>query len=267
MGVATLRALVRHSFDRSVEAVRNEIALINPHLLADGQKFMSNLRGWDSQAEKCSEYLRKDWSPIVFLHVPKCGGTSVSGLLANEYGEEYLHLKRLADLANFTRNTGRLPKALSLVHLSTDFFTSVFGGRIRASNFTVFTTTRDPFTRFVSQFNYLKRHRLVPKRISPEQFLRALRARPIKPDTRSRLISLQLAAPQTDYLDNRLNICKIPIEDLSGLDRVLPFIKGKTLPRLNRSPEIQAYQLSMSEATLVKEIYAKDFAELRYPLV
>lgn len=265
MGVPTIRALARHTANRSLEVVRNEIALVSPHLLADGQRFVSTLRGWHRQAEQCSKHLRVDWSPVVFLHVPKCGGTSVSSLLAGEYGEEYLHLKRLPDLVNFVRNAGRLPAALSLVHLSLDFFSSVFGNQIRANHFTVFTTTRDPFARFVSQFHHLKRDRRIPRRTTPEQFLRALRARPIKPDTRSRLISLQLAAPQTDYYSPRMKISKIPIEDLSGLNRVLPFVEGKSLPELNRSPERRPYELSTREAGLVREIYAQDFAELRYP--
>lgn len=263
----TLKALIRHSFSKSLESVRNEIALRDPHLLADGRKFVSNLRGWDRQVEECNNYLQMDWSPTVFLHIPKCGGTSVGSLLATEFGEDYLHLKRLSDLVNFTRTTGRLPKAISLVHLSLDFFTTIFGDGVRSSNFNVFTTTRDPYARFVSQFHHLKRSRFIPRRISPEQFLRALQARPIQPDIRSRLISLQLAAPQTSYFGDFTNIRKIPIEDLSGLAQVLPFAKGKALPELNRRPELHPHELSNTEARRVEEIYAEDFAEFGYPIV
>lgn len=265
--MASPGALVRHTVSRSIERVRNEIALVSPHLLANGQALVSNLRRWNKQAEECAGHLQDDWSPTVFLHIPKCAGTSVGRLLASEFGDDYLHLKGLPDLVNFTKAKGRLPEAISLVHLSLDFFTTIFGDGVKASNLTVFTITRDPYQRFISLFHYMQKHRYIPKRISPEQLLRALQAKPIQPDTRARKISLQFAAPQTSYFGGFTNILKFPIDDLTGLAEKLPFAQGKKFPTLNKSQELRPHELAAPEARLVEKIYAQDFVEFGYEML
>ena len=189
--------------------------------------------------------------------------------LASHFGDQYLHLKRLLDLVEFTRRTGRLPEAISLVHLSLDFFTAVFGPRLRPGNLQVFTVTRDPYARFGSLFHYMRRHRYIPKRTSSEHVLKALQARPVQPDSVCRKISLQFAAPQIKYFGDwkKESIERIPLEGLATGAVKLPFDQGIAFPRLNQNPELSPLQLSAAETRVVEDIYREDFDEFNYPIL
>ncbi len=267
--MATTRAMIRHIVSRSRESARNEIALQLPNLLVKSQRYAHDLRGWAREAEECADFLQDDWRPTVFLHIPKCGGTSAANALASHFGERYLHLKRLPDLVEFTRRTGRLPEAITLVHLTLDFFTAVFGARLSPDNLKVFTTTRDPYARFGSLFHYMKRHRFIPKRISPEHLLKALQARPVQPDSFSRNVSLQFAAPQSSYFGEwrKELIDEIPLEDLATGARKLPFDHGAAFSHLNQSPESSAGKMSAAETRFIEDIYREDFAAFNYPFM
>lgn len=90
-------------------------------------------------------------SRLVFVHLPKCGGTSLHGLLKLWYGEEALHPERFNGLYSYRA----AQNASSLIFSGHyDFYsTSLIPGRKY-----YITVMREPIARLVSLYNFYRAH-------------------------------------------------------------------------------------------------------------
>lgn len=133
---------------------------------------------------------------IIFIHIPKTGGTAVERYFLSLRG---LGWPDRGALGIFRNPTGsRLARGHQHCTLA-QVERLVFGGRI-PDDFRIFATVRHPEARFISEW---ASRRLPPARLSPVQFrlparlLMRLAERPSAalPDLASHLV------PQSDYLD------------------------------------------------------------------
>jgi hypothetical protein len=98
------------------------------------------------------QLLHPETERVVFLHVPKCGGTTLHNLLLNWYGAENAHPERhnglyghpASSMAGYVLFSGHY-----------DFFSTQL---IPAKNKKTILLLRDPIERLISQYNYMRSH-------------------------------------------------------------------------------------------------------------
>lgn len=188
---------------------------------------------------------------ILFLHIPKAGGTSVEEFLSG-YSEESFRMHH---------NTEGLPcvpqhfhAALMAKLFAPDFFDYSF------------CVARNPYARIVSEYNYRMQHRHRPYRWFPkpkfETWLRATLARyrhnpyiysnHIRPQSAFRL-------PETRpfRLEDQVGLLMQELGELTGLRT------PEALPHANRSKKGNA-AISERSAELIYDFYREDFETFGY---
>jgi hypothetical protein len=112
-----------------------------------------------------------EWSRLrlVFIHVPKCGGTSVNHAL-RAFGS--FELRKLKTLYKYLLNNPYGPEIVSVVHWDSDFL--IRSGLVPAElleKVDSFATVRHPDSRMPSALGHLKRRGTVSTDIGIEEFV------------------------------------------------------------------------------------------------
>lgn len=204
---------------------------------------------------------------IVFVHVPKCAGTSVEDYFMQIRGLDYRNRAAIGIFKNDKSadlERGNQHCTLSMIE---DFW---FGGEI-PKDFRIFTIVRNPYSRFWSEYSY--RRLPPPDRYPfstrlPLSLLIYLARRPI-----ARLKDLRShTRPQWTYLEgkakDRMRVLRFEsiAEEFPALIREwgLPEI---ALPHSNGSRSARRKPMKKQHArgnAFVQEFYAEDFSRLGY---
>lgn len=81
---------------------------------------------------------------IIFIHVPKCAGTTIEKILGTCTEREYYALRKKAEQWN-----NKTPQHLTYLELKNKL-------TINWSDYYTFSVVRNPYSRFVSEYNYRK---------------------------------------------------------------------------------------------------------------
>lgn len=204
---------------------------------------------------------------IIFVHIPKCAGTSIEHYFMQIRGLDYRNRAALGIFKN--RKSADLERGNQHCTLSMieDLW---FGGEIPA-DFRIFTVVRDPYRRFWSEYSY--RRLPPPDRFPfsthlPLDLLIYLAKHPV-----ARLKDLDShMRPQWTYLEgkakHRVRVLRFERlgEDFAALvrDWGLPNL---ALPRLNQGGNARRQTTAAQQArgnAFVREFYAEDFLRLGY---
>jgi len=204
------------------------------------------------------------WSDLekLFIHVPKCAGTSINKVLADHGFEIVMTLTELRKLVLEGEEKG--PRLLTLDHLNTDILVSLgLLNRTQLENVEAFSVVRNPYSRLLSAYDFHKREGFVSEKTTLSRYLRLVEGGPWSTDRRN-VFGMSHALPASYFLTPELwrgpqNIMQL--EDPSGLNRFLGKIVGKevSLERLNSGRRERRKSLSGAEVATINHIYGEDF--------
>jgi len=103
-----------------------------------------------------------DTDRVVFLHVPKCGGTTLHHILGEWFGHNMLHPERFNELYSYTG--GQLASSLVFSGHYDFYATTLIPGPQKRISF-----LRDPAERLVSLYNFHRAH--TPEAIARDNLL------------------------------------------------------------------------------------------------
>lgn len=204
---------------------------------------------------------------LAFIHVPKCGGTSLHFWLRDELGLVKLNS---VPLMNAALSSNPFPDVVSFGHLSVD---SVIEDGILSNssleNAFTFSITRNPFTRALSLFSHFQQIGQLGPQWSLNRFLKLLR----KSSGDIGLFNLarfSQAAPQSRWIRQSLwpgPRLVVPLEDLSPLSNLLESDFGVISPmRPLRDSKSNRFieQWNHDTTRIVQDIYREDFENFSY---
>lgn len=199
---------------------------------------------------------------LLFLHVPKTGGTSIERTLfpnlASSTAADYSYLSGWDDDLGW------------LNHLTLDQAIGLLPG-IDLKNYLVFTVVRNPWDRLVSEYCWKKS--ISDLQISFPEYVHILHdgaTMTISDHYKSRVAFDQHYQPQTAYLEHSAGVLVriIRFEEFDkDVTRVLRnyIPKDRTLPRLRSSNHVNYKQFYSSESIeMVRHLYVKDIERFGY---
>lgn len=188
---------------------------------------------------------------ILFLHIPKAGGTSVEECLAGFSSQSF----------RMHHNTGDLPCVPQ--HFHGDLMSQLFTKDFFDYSFCV---TRNPYARILSEYNYRMQHRHRPYRWLPapkfDVWLKATLLRykrngyvysnHIRPQ-----VAFRLPATRWFRLEDQIGALMAELADLTSVE--LP----EVLPHANPSNRRHLF-ISSGAAKLIYDFYQEDFETFGY---
>ena len=268
---ATFQGIFTHLLMRLGEVLRNWIGFYHPTLL----NFVGRFRVKLSVALFRLRFRGVSWMnnpPVVFVHIPKCAGSSIRWALRKKMGDGLLEVKHVGDIAEWilANPKGAVPQALVLVHLPIQILvdTGLLNLDLSFREF-VFTTIRDPEARFVSGYRDCYRKNLFNGSPSFETVLRRISTTPLRPETLFRRIPTVFLGPMTWYLKG-LALSEVQVYRSENLPSRITF-RGIDIPlegvRMNPGsksdgsvPPFYDRPLQPSERAIVRQVYSDDFA-------
>ena len=198
----------------------------------------------------------------AFVHIPKCGGTTVEAMLADRFGDIGFLDERYYGKTEPYRWSKSSPQ-----HLVWDDFLRLIPDTMIDR---VFTVTRHPLTRFASSYNFYARAGAVPAGMGPEEWFQQVAGSsdllPFRADNHLRR--------QSEFVPDRATVFRL--ED--GLDAVVDWLDttfgvtgvgatkdGNVAP----SPDDDRYQTMQLSSALrrhVEAYYADDYSQFGYSL-
>lgn len=188
---------------------------------------------------------------ILFIHIPKSGGTSLKTWLS-AHGEQSLYLKHRKDM---------LP--LVPQHFHREYLDALFAPGFFDYSFCI---TRNPYSRILSEYNYrITRPTLRNKALPSPSFDRWLKSSLRKYQSDPFLFSNHLR-PQHEFpiegtdvfrLEDGLDAVRHRLGDLTGIQ------SDETIPRKNISKK-SANSLTEAQADRIYDFYQEDFKRFGY---
>ena len=210
----------------------------------------------------------------IFVHVPKCAGQSIEQAFLHHLGLSWENRAPL--LLQRNRNPGVGPPRLA--HLTVgEYLHYHYASTELFQRYYTFTVLRDPVSRVLSFYNYLRVRNRVGTRISLDRFVQEWLPRQMKtlsaPET-SHEGKGWFIRPQADYLSADETGPKLDdvfrLEDLArGFDTLKERAGlASALPHVNKSRKHAGQgDLSAENLKVINELYAADFALLeRHPV-
>lgn len=198
----------------------------------------------------------------VFMHVPKCGGTTVESMLADRFGP-----LGMLDWGYLDRSEPFRWSKTSAQHIVWDDLSALVPEQMLGR---VFAVTRHPLARFVSAYNHGARNLRVPVGVGPEEWFNrtvgSAEKLPYRADNHLRR--------QCDFIPEQAETFRL--ED--GLDAVAAWLDATfdlgtapELPASNVAPqsETAVFRKEPVSASLRQKIgayYAEDYARFGYDL-
>lgn len=228
------------------------------------------LKAYELAARPSLESIRKTivnkgirWSNLqtLFVHVPKCGGTSMNQLLLRADFEIVMSLDQLKKLIVDGQSEG--PRSLSLDHLNTDILISLgLVSKFDLERIVSFSVVRNPYSRVLSSFDFHKKRGFISEKTLFADYLKMLN-RNWKTNVRN-VFGLSHALPATYFLQP--NQWKGPerilqLEDHLALENFMAqtFGEKSSLPHLNLKRPGAQRLMSSEDAEKVKHLYREDF--------
>ncbi len=196
----------------------------------------------------------------AFVHIPKCGGTTVEAMLADRFGDVGFLDERYYGRTEPYRWSKSSPQ-----HLVWDDFLRLIP---EAMIDRVFTVTRHPLTRFASSFNFYARAGAVPAGMGPEEWFAQVAGSsdllPFRADNHLRR--------QSEFVPERATVFRLG----DGLDAVSDWldttfgVTGQSIARdgnvAPREDDDRYRIVPISDALRrrVGDYYADDFARFGY---
>lgn len=204
----------------------------------------------------------------LFIHVPKCGGTSVSEVLQVAGFKIVMSIDELARLVFSGDPKG--PRGLSLDHMSADILVTLgLISRSRLSQIETFATVRNPYERLLSAYSHHRRFGFIRNGISVLEYLEKVESYNWETEWKN-VFGLSHALPTTYFLRPALwqgprTILKI--ENQSQLVHFLRKISGGTdLRHLNSNKKKSQLALRPQEVWKIDQMYREDFVLGGYPM-
>lgn len=201
----------------------------------------------------------------LFIHIPKCGGTSVESAIWEEHEktEENLWMGFLDPYHNKFQTGG-------LQHLKALQIRQQIGRKKFATLFK-FSIIRNPFARAVSQYLYMASRADLRDYIgmdTGDSFLTYL----YKIQKRSHVQWQQQVSFLYDYKGNLLVDLVISLEQINGLPDLLrknTSINIQSIPRANTHTNKYDYKdyLCNESATIISDLYLEDFEAFDYSIM
>ena len=188
---------------------------------------------------------------ILFIHIPKAGGTSVETFLSGLSSESFRN----------HHNTANLPCVPQ--HFHRDLINTLFAAEFFDYSFCV---TRNPYRRTLSEYNYRmqhrkRRYRWLPapgfdlwvgwtfKRYETDPFVYSNHIRP--------QVEFPLASTRTFRLEDQISDLMSSLQDVTGVET------PRVLPKANTSDKREA-KISPKTAERIYNFYKDDFLEFGY---
>lgn len=191
-------------------------------------------------------YLNQDQQELLFLHIPKTGGSSVEQLLKLNASGGYLY------------STKQLQRLCTPQHLHRQVLTAMFDDPDIAS----FTLVRNPYLRLISEYKYqIKRGMFKRDELSFDQFitsrLSAYSQDPYAYDNHFR--------PMQEFILPTTRVFKLE-QDIDKLEDYLSSFLKKTvcLPHINQASLNGELEVSQATLDLILHTYECDFAAFDY---
>lgn len=198
---------------------------------------------------------------VLYLHIPKCGGTSISRALLSSAG-----FKLLSDSGPVVQPM--LSTRWISTHYDIDWFVRTgLLSRTRLEDSFTFTIVRNPFERAVSLFHYLKKIRRMNPAWNLETFLEHInREQPVIGGCK--VARFSQAAPQISWISQSewngfTSILRL--EEMASWKPMLETQLGTELqiPHVNRSRETPTH-LSGRAKEMILAYYSADFERFAY---
>lgn len=189
---------------------------------------------------------------ILFIHIPKTGGTSIENWLSN-FGEMQFYQPGFPTFMKCTPQ-----------HLTVNDINVLFGEDCFDLTFAV---VRNPYERLISEYFFRteNQNKKFKRRVNFSDWL-MLHLNKSKANKHHFDNHLR---PQTDFVDEEMQIFKL--ED--GLDDVVKFLKKalkikstKKIPQLNKSKAKKELVWSVEVRNAVNQFYKNDFLQLEYEI-
>ena len=187
---------------------------------------------------------------ISIIHIPKCGGTSVTDFLTR-YGDV-----RFDEKFPLGGRTFR-PRHLHAAALEQVFFAGMFDY--------AFTVVRHPVSRILSEFTYQTR-KASPRwqnLLGVDRWLRqSLHRAADNPEYRENHFR-----PQSDFLAFDCEVFRLEDGMSAVADKLISEVglpADAAIPTLNKSQPAKTRQLTREQMTLIEKAYAADFANFGY---
>lgn len=211
-----------------------------------------------------------EWSNLerLFIHVPKCGGTSVNEVLRAERFEIIMSLPQLERLV--VEGDRRGPRLLSLDHLSTDILVSL--GLLTKSQIErveAFSIIRNPYSRLLSSYDFHRRYGFVTEKTTFMKYLEKIEAGDWDTESKN-VFGLSHALPTSYFLKPKLwegPKTILRLEDPSSVKDYLEKTAGEkvSLNRRNQGRSESRRTPHPWEVEVINRVYHDDFALGDYP--
>jgi hypothetical protein len=226
-------------------------------------------RAWSKKVAKLVRDEGIQWNQLehLYVHVPKCGGTSIRAIL-QQAGFKYVSSTRaLLSLVQETKPNG--PTALTIDHMRTDLLVELGLVSPELLNRIVsFASVRNPYSRVLSAYRHQLEARIVSRNLSIETYLSRLE-KWSGGTAFQNVFGLSHALPASYFLRPKLwsgPRTLLKIEETREIEEFLEQVVGFSvaLPHERRgSFGAQAF-LAPHDLARVTRIYAQDFQLLDY---
>jgi hypothetical protein len=264
------RALVGAAIVSLRESLRDFIAIKTPWVFVLLRRAVEPIVFWIVALR----FRGTNWDsdpPLIFIHIPKCGGSTVRKALEREFPDGVLTVKTPRDLFAWRERHGSnfVPRAIVLVHLPPVFLTrcGLFSD-LRILETQVFATVRNPISRFVSGYRDSFRKRFLRTKIPIINLIRLAGTYPLGPNFLFRHLGPVFLGPMTPYFEGQ-ELGRIKIIPLERLPRKLivsdteVFIGESTVNAGTKNdsfiPVGTRTNLTEVEEDTLRAVFAKDF--------
>jgi hypothetical protein len=208
----------------------------------------------------------------IFLHIPKCGGTSIEKVLGTATIEEFFSFKKVSthkeffispekfSADDFSLCMSKTPQHFTFMELKKSIPPETFDSYLK------FSVIRNPYTRFVSEYNHIKgKIKLVN---TFEDLIKCLQ---MDRKDRIKIFDGHLET-QTSFLinaENKIdsNIKIFRFENIQEcFDLLHQLTPIKVVPHARKNKEERPWQSYFTDDTksIVSEFYAEDFINFGY---
>ena len=189
---------------------------------------------------------------ILFIHIPKSGGSTLSKVLQNEDWDESFCIRNKP-----LRNIKYLN--CSPQHFHNEIIKEIFN----INKFEkIFTIVRNPFERLKSEYYWQLKQKIISN-ISPQDWLNNI----LEEYKENKFIYDNHIRPQNEFIFEKAKIFKLE----EGMDKVFKFILGHNIITTNKEIKLKKsdYKILIENEflklkTKIKDFYAEDYKMLEY---
>lgn len=221
--------------------------------------------------ERAVRNLGQEWTNLeaLFIHIPKCGGTSVNSLFQAHGGAVIYSLDSFTERLHLLPRNG--PRLLTLDHLQTDILVS--SGLISARTLEAvksFSIVRNPYTRAVSSFRQHVKMGVIKPSMSFSSYMDFVERQQWDTD-RWNVFGLSHANPVRHWLKPKLWRGPNTVLKLEQPQEIEEFLSGVTnadikLAHLNENRRTPTPPLDAAARYSIERVYRDDFSISDYPM-